>query len=58
MNWVNSRNDSGHNDITINIVMVINIITAAAQINPTYSTGGAKVTSIHYTVPWALESAQ
>jgi len=31
MNWVNSRNDFGHDDSTINIVMVIIIIIITSR---------------------------
>ena len=45
MNWVNSRNDLGHDDSTINIVMVIIIIIIITQVvNHTWTAGAA----IHY----------
>ena len=34
MNWVNSRNDFGHDDSTINIVMAIIIIMPAVKLIP------------------------
>ena len=39
MNWVNSRNDFGHDDSTINIAAVIIIITSFSTLSLQSPTG-------------------